>query len=465
MTENKVIFLLGPTASGKTKLSLLLANALNAEIVNADAFSFYTNCDIMTAKVTEEESNNIKHHMINFLDIDNTNYTVNNYRTDATNVITDIHSRGKVVIVVGGSNYYAESVLYDFTNNENQKTFDIDIMDKVEIKKLIKAKNFDKIDELLLDKYGYTSQFHGNDKRRRKNEYQRLISVSSESVNRNVLRYPNSTIIVMRQENGQFIETAVDNRIDSMIYKNNGLEEVLNTLQALDKANQLDQEDPLGVLQAIGYKEFMDLYEYQKDRSKLKNTPLVPMKNGIVSDNKANEILKACILKLHHNTLKLIKKQKGWINNRVIKNPVLDKRIITIDLDASKLEKPHIDQYFNELMTEIVNYVNKEELGSNIKIHRFEQSEEKFDCHKCKLSLKNKTELRKHMRSKAHKVDKHKKNIVKVNGEAIIKEKSVCDVCERNIPLIYFKHHEKSRAHKKKLNEINERYGDKEVTS
>ena len=64
-----IYYIIGPTASGKTKTSILLAQKINAEIVNCDAFSFYKNCDIMTAKATLEEQSQIKHHLIDFLEI------------------------------------------------------------------------------------------------------------------------------------------------------------------------------------------------------------------------------------------------------------------------------------------------------------------------------------------------------------------------------------------------------------
>lgn len=82
--KNKIFFIIGPTASGKTWSSIELAKKVNGEILNTDAFSFYKNCDIMTAKATQEEQKVIKHHMISFLNIDDINYSVRNFKKDAT---------------------------------------------------------------------------------------------------------------------------------------------------------------------------------------------------------------------------------------------------------------------------------------------------------------------------------------------------------------------------------------------
>lgn len=80
MIDGTAIYIIGHSASGKTELSLRLAKNLNAEIVNCDAFYFYKNCDILTANVTQEEQEQVPHHCIKFLEPNQTNFDVRQFR-------------------------------------------------------------------------------------------------------------------------------------------------------------------------------------------------------------------------------------------------------------------------------------------------------------------------------------------------------------------------------------------------
>ena len=108
-----VIVILGPTAVGKTKLSVELAKKLNGEIINADSTQVYKNLNIGTAKVTEEEKQNIKHHLFDIKDIKE-DYTVYDYQKDARSKIEEILNKNKTPILVGGTGLYIKSALYDY---------------------------------------------------------------------------------------------------------------------------------------------------------------------------------------------------------------------------------------------------------------------------------------------------------------------------------------------------------------
>lgn len=108
-----VIVITGPTCVGKTKLSIELAKKLNGEIINADSTQIYKNLDIATAKVTEEEKENIPHHLLDIKNIKE-NYTVCDYQKDARIKINEILDKGKVPIMVGGTGLYIKAALYDY---------------------------------------------------------------------------------------------------------------------------------------------------------------------------------------------------------------------------------------------------------------------------------------------------------------------------------------------------------------
>ena len=117
MQKHKVIVICGPTASGKTALSIELAKQLNGEIVSCDSMQIYKDMTIGTAKPTQEEMQGIKHYLIDFVSPDE-RYSVANYKKDAKNAIREIISKGKMPIVVGGTGLYLDSLIYEIDYNE-----------------------------------------------------------------------------------------------------------------------------------------------------------------------------------------------------------------------------------------------------------------------------------------------------------------------------------------------------------
>lgn len=125
MEKKKIIIIVGPTAVGKTSLSLSLAKAVNGEIISGDSMQIYRKLDIGTAKVTKEEQNEIPHYLIDEVNVA-TSYAVSDFQKRARFLIEDISARGKVPIIVGGTGLYIESLLYDVTfggSGENDSAF------------------------------------------------------------------------------------------------------------------------------------------------------------------------------------------------------------------------------------------------------------------------------------------------------------------------------------------------------
>lgn len=107
----KVVVIVGPTASGKTSLSIELAKKINGEIISSDSMQIYKDMDIGTAKVTKEEMQGIKHYLVDFVSPDQ-RYTVSDFKRDSEDAIKEILKNGKVPIVVGGTGLYVNSLIY-----------------------------------------------------------------------------------------------------------------------------------------------------------------------------------------------------------------------------------------------------------------------------------------------------------------------------------------------------------------
>ena len=115
----KVIIITGPTASGKSSVALTLAKKIDGEIVSADSMQVYRKMNIGTAKPTKNELNEVKHHMIDICEIDQ-DYSVAQYKKQATDSINDIIYRKKTPIITGGTGLYLDSLIYNIESKSGK---------------------------------------------------------------------------------------------------------------------------------------------------------------------------------------------------------------------------------------------------------------------------------------------------------------------------------------------------------
>ena len=135
MSKPKVIVIGGPTASGKTALSIALAKKINGEIISADSMQIYKDMTIGTAKPTPEEMDGIKHYLVDCVSPD-VRYSVADFKKDATAAIEEILSKGKTPIIVGGTGLYIDSLVLGIDYNE----IDVDLNYRSELEKIIEEK-------------------------------------------------------------------------------------------------------------------------------------------------------------------------------------------------------------------------------------------------------------------------------------------------------------------------------------
>lgn len=111
--KEQVLVIIGPTAVGKTRLSIALAKAFNAEIISGDSMQIYQQLDIGTAKVTEEEKKGVIHHLIDCRRFDES-YSVSQFQEDVRRLIKEITARNHLPMIVGGTGLYIRAALYDY---------------------------------------------------------------------------------------------------------------------------------------------------------------------------------------------------------------------------------------------------------------------------------------------------------------------------------------------------------------
>ena len=158
----KVIVICGPTASGKTSLSIELAKQINGEIISCDSMQIYKDMTIGTAKPTIEEMQGIKHYLIDCISPD-TRYSVADYKKDAIDAIKEVLSKGKVPIVVGGTGLYVESLIYGIEYNEVK----VDLEYRRKLEQIEQEEGLEKLYEMakIIDETAMQKISH-NDKKR-----------------------------------------------------------------------------------------------------------------------------------------------------------------------------------------------------------------------------------------------------------------------------------------------------------
>ncbi len=129
MQKQDVIVICGPTASGKTNLSIELAKQINGEIISCDSMQIYKDMNIGTATPNQAEMQNIKHYLLNIIS-PNERYSVADYKKDAKQAIYEIIQKGKIPIIVGGTGLYIDSLIYEIEYPEI--TFDEQYREKLE---------------------------------------------------------------------------------------------------------------------------------------------------------------------------------------------------------------------------------------------------------------------------------------------------------------------------------------------
>ena len=265
----KIICIVGPTGVGKTKLSIELAKRFDGEIINADSTQVYKNLDIATAKITEEEKENIPHHLFDIKDITE-DYTVFDYQKDARRCIEEILKRKKTPIIVGGTGLYIKALLYDYKFEEGNNKGDYSSLTNEQLYKKVLEIN-------------PNTEIHINN-RKRLERYLDYYNNTGEVIENNKtdkLLY-DSLFIGIKADRETLYER-INKRVDIMV--ENGL---------LEESKQIYESNirTKAITTPIGYKELFPYFEGSK-------------------------ALEECLNQIKQNSRRYAKRQYTWFNNQM----------------------------------------------------------------------------------------------------------------------------------------------------
>ncbi|MFV0255318.1 MAG: tRNA (adenosine(37)-N6)-dimethylallyltransferase MiaA [Erysipelotrichaceae bacterium] len=251
---SKVLVIIGPTAVGKTALSIKLAQEFNGEIISGDSAQVYRDLNIGSAKITEKQKQGIKHHLIDILDY-NENYSVYDFQKKARELINKINNKGKLPIIVGGTGLYIKALLYDYQFPEKSQEYNnYQNQSNEELWQLLRKKDANAADKV-----------HVNNRQRLITNLNLLDNISGTKTE--LLAKQDQAILYDALVIGLTIEREelhkrINKRVDLM-FEEGLLEEVKNLNKDSNFFNTLASK-------AIGYKEFKEYFNQNQDISLIK---------------------------------------------------------------------------------------------------------------------------------------------------------------------------------------------------
>ncbi|MBS5937539.1 tRNA (adenosine(37)-N6)-dimethylallyltransferase MiaA [Clostridium sp.] len=245
--NNKLLIIAGPTAVGKTSLSIKLAKALNGEIISTDSMQIYKYMDIGSAKIGKDEMDGVMHHMIDVVDPRDP-FSVADYKEKADKAIEDILSRNKLPILVGGTGLYINALTckMNFTEADKDENY------RNELESLAEEKGNEFIHNMLkdVDPVSY-NEIHYNNRKRviRALEVYKLTNkpFSSFNLGEDIYNGPYEVKYYVLDMNREALYDRINLRVDIMM-KNGLLEECI-------KLREMGYNSSMQSMQGIGYKE------------------------------------------------------------------------------------------------------------------------------------------------------------------------------------------------------------------
>ncbi len=248
--KSPLVVIVGPTAVGKTKTSVEIAKAFNGEVINSDSMQVYKELDIGTAKIKEEEKQGILHHLFD-IKSPKEDYSAAEYQVDAKTVIHQIHEKGRLPVMVGGTGLYIRSVTQDYQFSDASA----DPAYREELERYVEEKGPEALHQLLKEKdEERAAQIHPNNVRRviRALEIIHTNGKLDQEHSPENKESPYELITIGLTMERDELYDRINYRVDLMME-----EGLLEEVQALYEAGVRNTQ----AVQAIGYKELYDYFE------------------------------------------------------------------------------------------------------------------------------------------------------------------------------------------------------------
>ena len=253
MEKQPLVILTGPTAVGKTSLSISLAKAIGAEIISADSMQVYKGMDIGTAKIRQEEMQGVKHYLIDVMSPDE-EFDITVFKKMACEAIDKIRANGHIPLIVGGTGFYIQSVLYDieFDNADKDTSYRDELYRLAEQNEPMYLHNMlREIDEKSAD------TIHYNNVKRvaRAIEYykQTGMKISEHNEEQRKKDSPYNYVYFVLNDDRKLLYDRINKRVDAMF--DEGLIEEVRKLKERGIGRDATS------MQAIGYKEVLDYFD------------------------------------------------------------------------------------------------------------------------------------------------------------------------------------------------------------
>lgn len=248
--KRPLIILTGPTAVGKTKASIGLAKAINGEIISADSMQVYKYMDIGSAKIHPEEMQGVKHYLVDELEPDE-EFNVVLFQQMAKQAMQEIYAKGKVPILVGGTGFYIQAVLYDIDFQEN----DEDHSYREELEGLAKEKGASYLHQMLAEVDEESAkEIHENNVKKviRALEYHHQTGqkISAHNAQERQKESPYNAVYFVLNDDRKNLYDRINLRVDQMIEE--GLVEEVRGLK------ERGYQKEMVSMQGLGYKEMLD---------------------------------------------------------------------------------------------------------------------------------------------------------------------------------------------------------------
>lgn len=245
-----LIILTGPTAVGKTDLSIQLAKAVNGEIISADSMQVYKEMNIGSAKIQPEEMKGVSHYLVDEIEPEE-EFNVVRFQTMAKNAMKTIYQKGKIPVIVGGTGFYIQALLYDIDFTDTTQ----DLNYRRELEQLVQEKGNEYLHEMLQKVDPKAAQeIHENNRKRviRALEYYRDTGkqISEHNEQQRQKESPYQFVYFVLNRDRQELYRRIDQRVDRMM-EQGLLEEVKRLKERGCTSNMVS-------MKGLGYKELLD---------------------------------------------------------------------------------------------------------------------------------------------------------------------------------------------------------------